>query len=98
MTAFGVISDCLFILEGTSWIIAEGKNKNITYGFVLLVCMIPSIIGDYYFIRWLHNNNIQNRDRLPRAIILKMFTIFSLFLLQIVYYFYLKTDTFDDAA
>ena len=46
--------------------------------FGVFVALIPSLIADFFFLKWLMDDNKENRDNLPRAALLNMFSIIAI--------------------
>ena len=57
--------------------------------FGVIIALIPSLLADYLFLKWLMDDNKERRDSLPRAALLNMFSIIAVFIwcLGLVFFF-----------
>ena len=46
--------------------------------FGVIIAAIPTLIADYLFLKWLMDDNKENRDNLPRAALLNMFSVIAI--------------------
>ena len=40
--------------------------------FIVLICILPSFVADFFFLRWLMDDTKETRENLPRAALLQM--------------------------
>ena len=85
VTILAVLSVIWGVLNG--WNIITGFTSASRFG--VIIALLPSLLADYLFLKWLMDDNKERRDSLPRAALLNMFSIIAVFIwcLGLVFFF-----------
>ena len=70
IAVLAVVSGALFILNGL-----QGMAHNILTLIIPICCALPSLLGDFYFLKYLMDDNQETRNGLPRACLLQILTL-----------------------
>ena len=89
IAVLAVVSGALFILNGLG-----GMAHNILALIIPICCALPSLLGDFYFLKYLMDDNQETRNGLPRACLLQILTILCNFIWLILAGFIVSTDGF----